>query len=185
MVAALDAQFGSVPIHIMERPDGELMALLRQRKIDIAIVTTNMEPPPADLTEITLARDQFVLVVGQAHAHLPGSLSLRDVMDLPWVLPDAQGAFRRQVDALFIAAGVPLPSEVVRCDSLLSTKGIVAQSRRVTILPMRVVAEELGSGLLRGIVLNEVRFARNVGIRLLAETQPSPAVAFLLAQLSG
>jgi hypothetical protein len=43
-------------------------------------------------------------------------VSLREVAALPWVLPEAQGAFRRQVDALFIAAQTPVPANVVRCD---------------------------------------------------------------------
>ncbi|HWU03387.1 MAG TPA: LysR family transcriptional regulator [Novosphingobium sp.] len=181
IVARIDAQFAGVAVHIREAPDGELMDLLRQRKIDIAIVTTHMEPPPADMREVTLASDHFVLVAGHAHADLPDRVSLREVGALPWVLPDAQGAFRRQVDALFIAAGVSLPAQVVRCDSLLTTKAIVRAGARVTILPMRVVAEELASGALRAIAIAEAGFARNVGIRLLADTPPSPIAAHVLS----
>jgi hypothetical protein len=46
--------------------------------------------------------------------HEPFSLKRAD--QLRWVLPEAQGAFRRQVDALFAAAGTPVPRDAVRCD---------------------------------------------------------------------
>ncbi|MFD2779904.1 hypothetical protein ACFS32_00735 [Novosphingobium pokkalii] len=69
-----------------------------------------------DLAERTFARDPFALLVGRRHDALPSAVSLRDVAALPWVLPEAQGAFRRQVDALFIAAQTPVPANVVRCD---------------------------------------------------------------------
>ncbi|NBC38145.1 LysR family transcriptional regulator [Novosphingobium sp. FSY-8] len=179
----IDAHYDNVPVHIYERPDGELMELLRQRKIDMAVVTTRMEPPPPDLREITVARDQFVLVAGAEHGDLADSVSLRDVAALRWVLPDAQGAFRRQVDALFISAGVSLPTQVIRCDSLLTTKAVVAATGRVTILPMRVVADDVAAGTLRAISLIEMQFARNVGVRLLADATPSPVVAFVLEGL--
>jgi DNA-binding transcriptional LysR family regulator len=95
-------------------------------------------------------------------------VSLRDVAALPWVLPEAQGAFRRQVDALFIAAQTPVPANVVRCDSLLTTKAIVRLSDRITILPRQVAASELSIGVLRGIEIREAAFQRSIGVRLRA-----------------
>jgi LysR family hydrogen peroxide-inducible transcriptional activator len=68
------------------------------------------------MDERTLARDPFALIVGRANDSLPDRFSLKDAARLRWVLPEAQGAFRRQVDALFLGAGAMAPGDAVRCD---------------------------------------------------------------------
>ena len=125
IVTHLSQGGGAFEMRIVERPDGELTDTLRRGEIDIAVVTTGIETPPEDIVEHAVARDPFSLIVGNAHAQLPDLIALTDVTDMRWVMPDAAGAFRRQINALFIAAAAPLPREVIRCDSLLTTKAIV------------------------------------------------------------
>lgn len=86
---ALDAQGLHISLNVIERTDGVLNDLLRNGDIELAFVTTAIEEPPSDLLEATFSRNPFTLLVGRAHDGLP----------------EAQGAFPRQVDALFIAAG--------------------------------------------------------------------------------
>lgn len=155
-------------LHILDRPDSVLMELLDKREIEIAFVTTGLEPPPEGIEERSFARDPFDLIVGRQSEHLPASMSLREARELRWVLPDAAGAFRRQVDAVFLAADVPTPRDVIRCDSLLTTKAIVRGGRHVTILPRRVAAAELSVGVLRAVRLTDVTIVRKVGARTLA-----------------
>jgi len=130
-----------------------------------------------------MIRDPFTLVVGRSHDALADRVSLRDLADLPWVLPEAQGAFRRQVDALFVASGLTTPRDVVRCDSLLTTKAIVRGGRRVTILPREVALAELSIGVLRAIPIVEADFPRCVGVRHHADRALSPLAGRLLAAL--
>jgi DNA-binding transcriptional LysR family regulator len=155
--------------------------MLRRGEIELAFVTTGIETPPPDICETTLARDPFALIAGRANDALPPSVSLAAVRHLGWVLPDAGGAFRRQLDALFIAAGIAAPTDAIRCDSLLTTKAIVRRSARVTILPREVAAAELSTGALRAIELADAGFDRSIGVRRLAAALPSPAVTSLLS----
>ena len=164
-IKALDRQSPALNLNVIERSDSVLIELLRNGDIELAFVTTEIEEPPSDLIEATLARDPFTLVVGRAHDDLPSTLSLRDTADMPWVLPEAQGAFRRQIDALFIANGLPTPRDVIRCDSLLTTKAIVRSGPRITILPREVASAELSIGVLRAVSIIEAGFNRSVGIR--------------------
>ena len=69
---------------------------------------------------------------------------------------------------MFLAAEVAVPRDVIRCDSLLTSKAIVQQSARVTMLPQGVVAAELAIGVLRAVPIRDAAIARSVGIRLLA-----------------
>ena len=168
-------------LHIVERPDDVLTELLRQGNIEIAIVTTGIGSVPDDIQEQAIATDPFDLIVGRANDALPKQLSLRQAADLPWVLPDAAGAFRRQVDALFIAGGAVTPRDVVRCDSILTTKALVRDGKFVTILPRRVASSELANGTLRAIRIRESTFTRDVGIRTLVG-HPVSALAKLLLE---
>ena len=181
---ALEAGRGALSLNVIERADHELVGMLRKGEIELVFVTTEIEPPPEDIREVTLSRDPYALIVGRSNDALPSSLALQAVQHLPWVLPEAQGAFRRQVDALFIAAGQTAPRDTVRCDSLLTTKAIVRASNRVTILPREVAAAELSIGVLRAITIEEARFERSVGVRMLADARLSPLAEALMAALS-
>ena len=168
---------------ILERPDLELTELLRKGEIEIAVATTGIEAPPDDIEERGIARDPFALIVGRAHDPAPATMSLRETVDWGWVLPQAAGAFHRQIEALFLAAEVPVPADVIRCDSLLTSKAIVQGSARVTLLPQGVVAAELAIGVLRAIPLSDAAVTRNVGIRLLAHARLSALGASFVAAI--
>lgn len=166
-VQRLEDRFPGFALHVLERSDNDLIEMLRRGEIELAFVTTGLEEPPADIEEQGLASDPFTLIVGKQNDRLPARMSLKDTSQLRWVLPEARGGFRRQVDALFAASGVSIPRDVIRCDSLLTTKAIVRGSSRVTVLPRGVVAAELSIGVLRAIAIREAAFDRRIGVRRL------------------
>eukprot|EP01037_Dinobryon_pediforme_P006410 gene6410-6476_t len=188
-IARLDPEFDQLALTVLERPERDLTGMLRAGEIELAFVTTAIDEPAPDLAERTLTRDPFALVVGTAHP-LPGDLgpdrpmSLRQSASLRWVLPEAQGGFRRQLDALFLTAGVGIPRDVVRCDSLLTTMAIVRDGQRVTILPIRVAAGELAAGHLRAIPIAEAASDRSVGVRWIKARGLSPMASRLLDRIA-
>lgn len=183
-VRRLEEQFGQFALHVVERPDHDLAAMLHRGEIELAFVTTGIEEPPEGIEERTFSRDPFALIVGRQNDHLPARVSLRDMKAMRWVLPEARGAFRRQIDALFMAANVPAPQDIIRCDSLLTTKALVRGSRRVTILPMQVASAELSIGVLRAIPIEEAQFPRAIGVRQVAGRRLSRLGAALLDVLN-
>lgn len=183
-IRRLEDAVGPFALSVVERADSQLVDMLRKGEIELAFVTTEIEECPPDIAEQTCTRDPFALIVGRHHAGLGNRVSLQDVQHLPWVLPEAQGAFRRQVDALFIAAAVPVPQTAIRCDSLLTTKAIVRDTDRVTVLPQTVASAELSIGVLRAVVIEEAAFERSVGVRWLAEGPLSPLAEALLQALA-
>lgn len=179
-VEKLESRIGRFDLRVIERPDAELADMLRRGDIELAFVTTGIEAPPEDLEEITASQDPFSLIVGPANHELPAEVSLRDVVDMRWVLPEARGAFRRQIDALFMAAEIAVPNDAIRCDSLLTTKAIVRGGRRLTILPRQVASAELSVGVLRAIDIREATFHRSVGVRKLRAGQLSTVAKALI-----
>ena len=171
-------------LHVIERSDAQLTDLLRRGEIEVAVVTTGIEPPPEDVDERSVLRDPFAIIVGRTHDALGETMSLRDVASLGWVLPQAAGAFHRQIEALFLSAEIPIPADVIRCDSLLTSKAIVGQGARVTVLPRGVVAAELSMGILRAIAIADVAVNRSIGIRTLAGRSLSPLGAEFVAAIT-
>lgn len=172
-ISAIEASGTRIQLIVVERPDADLNDMLRAGDIELAFVTTEVEEPPPDIAETTISRDPFFLIVGSANVEIPSRINLKDAASLSWVLPEAQGAFHRQIDALFISCGVTVPSDVVRCDSLLTTKAIVRSGPRVTILPREVAAAEIDAGLLRAIEIADASLSRNVGFRQARGRLPS------------
>lgn len=181
---ALEARGVHASVSVFERADGELNTMLRSGEIEVAFVTTEIGEVPDDLMELTVSRDLFRLIVGRANDDLPNRISLARAGSLSWVLPEAQGAFRRQVDALFVSCGVATPANVIRCDSLLTTKAIVRAGVQVTILPAEVASAELSIGVLRAIEIEESGLARCVGVRTCRDRLLSFAARRLLAELA-
>ena len=181
-VAAFRKVHPQFQLQILERSDAQLHEMLRTRRVDLAIVTVGVETPPSDMVEIAMGQDPFDLIVGQDNSALPDMVSLHDLTHHAWVLPDALGAFRRQIDALFLSAQAPMPVNVIRCDSLLTSKAIVRSSDYVTILPRAVALAELSIGVLRAVRIREATFQRQVGVLHLREAGLSAvAKAFLAA----
>ncbi|GAB1265285.1 LysR family transcriptional regulator [Aurantivibrio infirmus] len=161
--------FPRFELRILERPEPELHRLLRSYEIDIAVLTAGMKESPRDMKELAVMSDTFAIIAGRSNDHLPNEISLVDLEDAKWVLPDAVGGFRRQVDALFVSAKAPMPQDVIRCDSLLTTKSIVRHTEYITVLPKQVAMPELESGSLRAIRIREATFQRKVGLIWLKE----------------
>ncbi|TCU60743.1 LysR family transcriptional regulator [Novosphingobium sp. PhB57] len=182
-ILRVEQAVGDFALSAVERPDEQLLDMLRKGEIELAFVTTRIQNVPSDVEEVTSARDPFALIVGPRHADLGDSVSLRDVEHYPWVLPEARGAFRRQVDALFIAAGVSVPRTTIRCDSLLTTRAIVRETDRVTVLPRTVALDGASDGSIRAIAIKEAVFERSVGVLRLARRRLSSLAEAMLEAL--
>lgn len=183
VILRIEESVGAFALSVVERSDADLHGMLRQGVIELAMTTTRLESIPEGMVETTAARDPFVLVVGPHHAGLGERISLREVEHLPWVLPEARGAFRRQVDALFIAAGVSTPRTAIRCDSLMTTRAIVRETDRVTLLPRTVALDGASDGSVRTIAIAEAVFERSVGVLHMEDRPLSPLAAAVLDAL--
>jgi len=155
-IMRVEEAVGDFALSAVERADEQLLDMLRKGEIELAFVTTQIQNVPEDMS----------------------------VEHYPWVLPEARGAFRRQVDALFITAGVSVPRTTIRCDSLLTTRAIVRETDRVTVLPRTVALDGASDGSIRAIAIEEAVFERSVGVLRLAERRLSPLAEAMLNALS-
>lgn len=173
-VSLLEARGVKYALRIVEANDAELIAMLRELRIDLAVGTAGVGVVPDDIIERAILSDSFVLVMRTGNVFNGESATLADLSALEWVLPDVGGAFQRQIEAMFLSAGVAVPQRAVRCDSLATTKEIIHRSNHVSILPYRVVASDIASGQLRQVALRGGPPPRLVGVRMLRERVQMP-----------
>ncbi|MFD2138185.1 LysR family transcriptional regulator [Novosphingobium resinovorum] len=86
-IMRVEEAIGDFALSAIERPDEELLEMVRKGAIELAFVTTGIESVPADMKEVTCASDPFVLIVGPRHEKLPGRVSLREVESYPGCCP--------------------------------------------------------------------------------------------------
>jgi DNA-binding transcriptional LysR family regulator len=102
------------------------------------------------------------------------SISLRELADAAWVLPNDQSAFHHQLEALFIVAGVAWPTNAIVTNSMVALKSMVVHGDGVTIIPRQLVALEREAGLLHCIDLIEAGAARALGLSWARDRKLSP-----------
>jgi len=173
-VSLLEEQGVRYQLRIVEASDAELIAMLRELRIDLAVGTAGVGVVPDDVVERAILTDSFVLVLRKENGFVGETATLAEVGALEWVLPDVGGAFQRQIEAMFLSAGVQVPQRAIRCDSLATMKEIIRRSDHVSILPYRVVAAEVASGQLRQVTLRGGPPPRLVGVRMLRDRAQMP-----------
>lgn len=179
-IGGFSAEHPRFKLRILERPDTVVQSMLRSYEIDLAIVTSGMRESTEEFKEQPVLSDPFSVIVGPGNEHIGDTVKLSDLTDNHWVLPDAVGGFRKQIDALFINSGARLPANVILSDSILSTKAIVKNSEYITILPNELVSTEIKAGSLRAVGIEGINFQRKVGLLWMAERQLTPiAKAFV------
>ena len=118
----------------------ELTAALREGEVDIAML---LPPPEGALTGLTfdpLMRTGPVIAVREGHP-LTGraALSLGDLANFPWAIPDYPSSHRRIVNQVFLDAGLPPPVSVIDVSTVVFFASLIRQTDLVTIAPAALI----------------------------------------------
>lgn len=187
-MARLMERLGPVAASLREVTDGELNPLLRSDEIDIAVGVVQLDAPEPDIIEEMLIQARYDVVVAPPHALAKRtSVSLAEIAEMPWAIPAAGGAFRRQIESLFATAGIPFPAATIECGGSVSMlKEILKATDCVAVLPHPAVALECEAGTLALIPLEGERAPRAFGFKKLRGRELSPqATEFVNALREG
>lgn len=130
-----------------------LFTALLNGKLDFVV-----SAPPAGLqVDEALSREYLfeetdALVVGSGHP-LVGrpSLGLADLLAYPWVVPQSGGRWE-QINAVFIAAGLPPPHRLLRTESMILALALLSTGPYICLLG-RDIYPEVTSGTLMELQL--------------------------------
>lgn len=148
--------YGDVAIDVIEGLDEDLLEMLGSNELDVMIGAPGTAADRKTYETVPLFSTKTVLVVRANHPLLSrDSVSLVDLENVLWTIPPKGGAFRSQIEALFTVNSVPFPQKLIQASSVHVLKRIVACSDAVTLASEEVVRDEVASGLLCSLEVEE------------------------------
>jgi DNA-binding transcriptional LysR family regulator len=126
----------------------ELTPALLEGEVDIALVLLPGEAPPPGLTFTPLLSTGPVIVVRQDHplARQP-QVSLRDLAEYPWLIPDYPASHRAIIQRAYLDAGLPPPLAAIDVSTIVFFESLIAQSDLVSVAPSTLLSARAGVDL--------------------------------------
>ena len=159
IVQACRERYPRIQLQVIEAYSGFLREWLQMGRLDLALLFGDESDP--DLLKRVLLEEPLALVTPPGASALPKTLRLRHLQNMELVLPGREHGLRRIIDAACAQQGIAL-NVVAEIDSLTSVKKAVAAGVGHTILSQSSVMEEVASGQLQAITINESSMRRRV-----------------------
>ena len=154
------AQYKQVDLHVTTGSTENILRLLRQRDIEIALLTLPLVD--ADLTVVPVLKEEMVVMTPPRHPLTrKRTVDTRAVARHPLILFESGSNTRKVVDDRFQAEGVPM-SVIMETENVDIIKSMVAAGLGVTIVPYGAIAHDVRAG--------RFAWARIRGARLYRET---------------
>ncbi len=174
----------NISVSITEDMDDKILSLLKSRGLDLIISRLGVSPESPSVQNEPLIFADWSLIMRAQHplAEL-SSVSIKDLNDAKWVLPASGSAFRRQMEYVFMTAGISWPLRAISTNSILAIKDIVMNTDCITIMSPRLVEVECEVGRLCAVELTDVAPLRPVGLIWRTNEEPSPIAARFMQAL--
>jgi molybdate transport repressor ModE-like protein len=183
-LARLRQEAPNASILVRETVFKEAMPALLKGEIDLMVGPVGVYPSPPGVAEERLATDPFNIVVRSGHAlERRRTISLRRLQDAEWVLPNDKSAYHRQIESMFVVAGLSWPVGAIETNSMTAMKSIVMHGECIAVMPKRLVTLEERAGYLSCIKLFEAGATRALGLSWAKDRKPSPLAERLVAIL--
>ncbi len=164
-------EWPNLHIQITEAVEDALQTALAHNSIDVAI--SGAIPESAEIMQVAEARfsDRYSVISATNHPlQQRKSLTLKEVLQVPWVMPPADAQPRRQFNAQVSKLGFSPPRVVVESRSPGVIKAMIAQSSYLGWLPEPLFATEQKAGLVKPLPVKELGFTAPI-VRLPAQAE--------------
>ena len=182
---AMRERYPEVRIHLVEALSGHLSSMLNSRQLDLAIVFRSEAAHRWSV--LPLIDERLFLIAKPGMKGLPaaGPVRLRDLADVPFVLPSSGHGLRVLLDAAFVRARVA-PEVTVEIDGLNVLMDLVQDGCGATIQPGAATARLAGQPLDVREIRDRFLYRPNLLVSL-SDDELSPAALaarVLLAQVA-
>lgn len=182
-IAALKATRPGITVMVREATPDVLQHDLLVGDIDLTV--GRLTPVDARIEQIRLYVEPIVVVVRDEHPVLRGAVpTLAELTAYPWIVPVAGTALRRELEALFLANGVPWPANRVECTSVLTLRRLILDGDFVATMPELVSREDDDLAVVTPVDADLSGLIRPVGVSLVPERWRPPAVSAFLTELA-
>jgi LysR family transcriptional regulator of abg operon len=173
-------QFPQTRVHIAEGLPQLLLPLVRDETLDFAICRRAVVKPDSGLAFRPLFRNDFVVVARKGHP-LEKARSLAQIAEANWISllpPDTPGG---PLDRVFSPAGLPVPKQVIQCESYNTAIGLLTKTDMLGLLSRQALGESILRDFLQQIPVAESMPSFIVGMFTRADT-PLTQVAGAMAK---
>ena len=127
----------------------ELTPALSGGEVDIALMLLPAEGAPPGLSFDPLLRTGPVVAVREGHPLASRDvLSLEDLADYPWLIPDYPPGHRAIVNSVFLDAGMPPPVSAIDVSTVVFFDALIRQTDLITVAPATLLsARDTSTGL--------------------------------------
>ncbi len=183
-VERFEKTWPAIKLHILEGVTSSLQEWLIEKRIDIAILHN---PPHLEALNISPILTERMFVVGPPAQHsgkavrIPASFRIRDLAELPLILPSMAHNNRRLVEQAAVEHGVRLHIKI-EVDSVSFAKAMVEQGLGYTILTYAAVQDELKRKRLTAFPIARPSLSTQVSI-VVPREQPVPKTTQLASDI--
>jgi DNA-binding transcriptional LysR family regulator len=136
VISRLAQRYRRIEFHVTESDPPTLCGLLRERRIDLAILRTSSSMYTEDLESDSLFEEPMFVVAGLNNRwSRRRKIDLAELLDEPWTLPEAENVAMTLIVDCFRAAGVAPPTPRVVSDSMAARMRLVEMGPFLTFLP--------------------------------------------------
>ena len=129
---------------VTSRTFDELVPLLTQGDLDLAVAVFPFNKPHPDLTYELLVEDEFRAICRADHPLVGhGQQSLQSLANETWVLFDRPELLISLFNSIFLDEGLAVPHPAIQTNSVYILKSAIKESDRIAYLPPSIVFEEL------------------------------------------
>ena len=152
-VARMKAQSPQLRLRIMGDTSDQILRLLDQRRIDLAIARRSPTADSSGYGFEELGNERLLLVVRSGHALARRrKLDWEElVRDWPWILQPATSPARIALDQLLQRLELPAPADIIECSSVYSMQQLVQLTDAVMLLSESALKDYLRMGLVRAL----------------------------------
>jgi DNA-binding transcriptional LysR family regulator len=170
--------YPGIELHVRDGVHGTVIEDVRSGAADFGIIYLDDLPDP--FLSSPLGKEEFTVVLPRGH-HLSGkrSLSLSDLKEAPLVSLPSDSRTRRVIDSAASSLGLTL-NHVVTVSQFATMLGFVRAGTGLAIAPLSGVASFLGKEL-RAVPVKGRPLARELGLIVLKDREPSPAASGLMS----
>jgi DNA-binding transcriptional LysR family regulator len=174
-------EWPNLHVQITEAVEDVLETALTHNTIDVAI--SGAIPESAEIMQVAEAgfSDRYAVISATNHPlQQRRSLTLKEALQIPWVMPSGDAEPRRQFNALISKLGHAPPRVVVESRSAGVIKAMIAQTGYLGWLPEPLFATERQAGLIKSLPVKELSFQRRFFVyRRRRSVMPPPLLKFL------
>lgn len=182
-ISRVARSYPELRLRVIEAQYESLLQSLRCGDVDL-IVGALHPRPPADVAQHRLFDDELSVVVRHGHPLAQrASLSLHDLAGAEWVVPFRRTCSRNTLENAMIAAGLPLPDDAIEANTIVTVRGLLMESDRLSVLSRRQIYYEEREGLLAVLPIRLRGTSFPIGYLTRADACPTIALDALRRQL--